>query len=177
MTAIRRVVVGVAGTPGSLLALRYGADLARAHQAGLVAVLAWLPPGGDYADRRHPSAALREVWRESAKQRLRSAIGLALGGNPPDLQFEARTLRGEPGAILVGVASQAGDVLVVGAGRRSWPGRVLSCRVSRYCLAHAGCPVLAIPPSQLAKTGRRLLGWASRHRGLNVSVLNLPTAR
>jgi nucleotide-binding universal stress UspA family protein len=177
MTAIRRVVVGVTGSPGSLQALRYGTDLARAHRAALVAVLAWLPPGGDYADRRHPSAALREVWRESARQRLRAAIGLALGGNPADLEFEARTLRGEPGAILVGLASQTDDVLVIGAGRRGWPGRALSCRVSRYCLAHAGCPVLAVPPSPLAKAGRRLLGWASRHRGLNVDALNLPTAR
>jgi nucleotide-binding universal stress UspA family protein len=177
MTAIRRVIVGVTGSPGSLQALRYGADLARAHQAGLIAVLAWLPPGGEYADRRHPSAALREVWKESARQRLRAAIGLALGGDPADLQFEAQTLRGEPGVVLVGQAGRGGDVLVIGAGRRGWPRRVLSCRVSRYCVAHADCPVLAVPPSPLAKAGRRVLGWASRHRGLNVGVLNLPTAR
>jgi nucleotide-binding universal stress UspA family protein len=174
---IRRVVVGVTGSPGSLQALRYGADLARAHRAALVAVLAWTPPGGDYADRRHPSPALRQVWRDSATQRLLAAIGLAFGGSPADLHFEARTLRGEAGAVLVSEAGEADDVLVIGAGRRGWPGRVTSCRVSRYCLAHATCPVLAVPPSPLAKAGRRLLGWASRHRGLNVGVLNLPTSR
>jgi nucleotide-binding universal stress UspA family protein len=177
MTVIRRVVVGVTGSPGSLQALRYGADLARTHRAALIAVLAWVPPGGDYADRRHPSTVLRELWREAARKRLRTAVGMALGGIPADLSFEARALRGEPGPVLVSEAGEDGDVLVIGAGRRGAPRRWLSCRVSRYCMARATCPVVAVPPSPLAKAGRRLLGWASRHRGLSVGELNLPTAR
>ncbi len=176
MTAIHRVVVGVTESGGSLQALRYGADLARLHRAALIAVTAWVPPGGDYADRRHPSTALRAVWRESARQRLQTAIGLAFGGDPAGLEFAAVVLRGEPGATLVNVANRADDVLVIGAGRRGWPRRWLSCRVSRYCLAHADCPVVAVPPSPLAKAGRRLLGWAYRHRGINLSELNQPSA-
>lgn len=176
MTAIRRIIVGVAGSPGSLQALRFGADLARQHRAALVAVTAWVPPGGDYADRRHPSTALRAVWRESARQRQHDAIDLALGGDPADLQFESLVLRGEPGATLVSVASRTDDVLVIGAGRRGRLARCLSCRVGRYCLAHADCPVLAIPPSPLAKVGRRLLGWASRHRRIDFGGLNQPSA-
>jgi hypothetical protein len=38
---------------------------------------------------------------------------------------------------------------VVGAGRRDLLHRTLWPSVSRYCLTHAGCPVLAIPPSPL----------------------------
>jgi nucleotide-binding universal stress UspA family protein len=102
---------------------------------------------------------------------------MALGGHPADLTFDARALRGEPGPVLVTEASEDGDVLVIGAGRRGRAGRAMSCRVSRYCLAHAACPIVAVPPSPLAKAGRRLLGWARRHRGLNVGELNLPTAR
>jgi len=37
--------------------------------------------------------------------------------------------------------------------------------VSRYCLAQAHCPILAIPPPALAQqAGHSLRGWAWRHR-------------
>ncbi|WP_326778419.1 universal stress protein [Streptomyces sp. NBC_01445] len=39
--------------------------------------------------------------------------------------------------------------MVVGAGHRGHLHRALHPSVSRYCLAHACCPVLAIPPSPL----------------------------
>jgi hypothetical protein len=51
-----RVIVGASGSPGSLRALRYAQHLARDLDATLVPVLAWLPPGGDLADRRTPNA-------------------------------------------------------------------------------------------------------------------------
>ncbi|MFC9614624.1 universal stress protein [Streptomyces sp. NPDC056938] len=41
------------------------------------------------------------------------------------------------------------DLLVVGAGHRGHLHRALHPSVSRYCLAHACCPVLAVPPSPL----------------------------
>ena len=43
--------------------------------------------------------------------------------------------------------------------------------MSRYCVSHALCPVLAIPPATLAKEGRGLHGWALRRRGLNVDQI------
>jgi nucleotide-binding universal stress UspA family protein len=123
VSGVRRVIAGVSGSPGSLHALRYAAGLARLHDAGLVSVLAWTPPGGELADRRQPSATLRKLWADSARQRLDSAVGLALGGAPPDLHFDARAVRGEAGPSLVNIACVPGDLLVVGAGRRgSWPG-------------------------------------------------------
>ena len=42
-------------------------------------------------------------------------------------------------------------VVVVGAGRRGVLARMAFSKVSRYCLAHAQCPVLAIPPPALAR--------------------------
>lgn len=56
MTGIRRVIVGASGSPASLQALRYAEELARANDALLIPVLAWVPPGGDLADRRAPCA-------------------------------------------------------------------------------------------------------------------------
>jgi nucleotide-binding universal stress UspA family protein len=167
VTGVRRVVAGVSGSPGSLQAMRYAAGLARACDATLIPVLAWMPPGGDLADRSHPSPYLREIWRDAAWHRLWYALELALGSVPDEVRSAARVLRGDAGAVLVHVASYEGDVLVLGTGRRGAVGRLLACRVSRYCLAHARCPVVAVPPSDLARLGHGLRGWALRHRVLS----------
>jgi nucleotide-binding universal stress UspA family protein len=173
VSGVRRVIVGVSGSPGGLQALRYAAGLARTHDAALVPVLTWLPPGGDLADRRYPSRALRQVWQDAAWQRLWSVIELAFGGVPEDLAVESQVLRGAPGPALTGIASRPGDVLVVGAGRRG-AARMLACQISRYCLAHARCPVLAVPPPALTRIGHGPRGWAFRHRGLNQELAALP---
>jgi nucleotide-binding universal stress UspA family protein len=176
VSGVRRIIVGVSGSPGSLQALRHAADLARTYSAPLVPVLAWMPPGGDLADRSHPSPYLREVWRDAAWQRLWLAIDLALGGIPEDVSFESDVVRGDPGNVLVGMACHTDDLLVIGAGRRGAVARALTCRVSRYCLAHARCPVIAVPPSELAQFSHGLRGWAFRHRGLSADDVGLPAA-
>jgi nucleotide-binding universal stress UspA family protein len=137
------------------------------HQATLFPVLAWTPPGGDLADRSHPSAYLRNLWNDAAWQRLWDATDLAFGRIPEDVSIEADVIRGDPGHVLVGVACHPDDVLVIGAGRRGVLAHALSCRVSRYCLAHAECPVIAVPPSALAQVSHGLRGWAFRRRGLS----------
>src|SRR6266550_2913273 len=65
------VVAGVSGSPGSVHALRYAADLARRHGAALVPVLAWVPPGGDLLEHKYPDPELRRLWKQDACQRLR----------------------------------------------------------------------------------------------------------
>lgn len=167
MSGVRRVIVGVSGSPGSLQALRHAADLARDHLAPLVPLLAWVPPGGDLADRSHPSPYLRNLWRDAAWQRLWDAMDLAFGGVPEDLAIQSDVERGDPGHVLVGIACHPDDLLVIGAGRRGPLAHALSCRVSRYCLAHAQCPVIAVPPPALAQVSHGLRGWAFRHRGLS----------
>ena len=47
--------------------------------------------------------------------------------------------------VLRNAASQPDDILVIGAGRRGPLAHAVACRVSRYCLAHAKCLVLAVP--------------------------------
>ena len=45
--------------------------------------------------------------------------------------------------------------------------RVVLSGVSRYCLAHAQCPVLAIPPPELARElAHCRRGWVFWHRPL-----------
>ncbi len=130
MTCIRRVIVGASGSPASLQALRFAEELARAYDAPLIPVLAWIPPGGCPSVR-------------------------------PLVQ------RGEAGLVLVNTACSPGDLLVVGVGRRGALTRVISGKVRHYCVAHAHCPVLTVPPPDFARELRRgLLTWMFWHRPL-----------
>ena len=167
MSGIDRVIVGTSGSPGSLRALRYAEVLARAHDAALIPVIAWAPPEGDRAPRLQSSGYLRQVWQDMACQRLRDALIAVWGEVPDDPMVQPRVERGAAGWVLVSTACRLGDLLVVGAGRRGALARTVSCRVSRYCVAHAQCPVLAVPPAVLAQEiGHGRLAWVFWHRTL-----------
>ena len=79
MPTVRRIVVGIDGSLGSLQALRYATDEARRRDVPLLPVIAWVPPGGDLAERRHSSPYLRKIWREAAWERLWTAFDAGLG--------------------------------------------------------------------------------------------------
>jgi nucleotide-binding universal stress UspA family protein len=178
VTAVSRVIVGVSGSPGSLPAMRYAAEVARAHAAPMIAVHAWLPPGGDLAERGSPSLALRRLWADSARQRLRTALDAAFGGLPAGVVVKSQVIRGDAGASLVAAACEDGDLLVIGTGRQSRLGRIAHATVSRYCLAHAACPVLAVPPSPLDREiGFGLRTWKLRRRILHPADIAASTRR
>ena len=161
------MLVGTSGSPGSLQALRYGEGLARALDAVLVPVLAWEMPGGEHADRVQPSPHLRQACRDLACERLREALIAVWGEVPDGPMVEPHVERGPAGRVLVNLASRPDDVLVVGAGRRGALGRLAFSRVSRYCLARARCPVMAIPPPALAcELGHSRLAWVFWRRSL-----------
>jgi nucleotide-binding universal stress UspA family protein len=168
VSGIRRVIVGASGSPASLQALRYAEELARANDALLIPVLAWVPPGGDIADRRMPCPYLRRVWAEDASQRLKETLSIVLGeipiGHPTVRPLVAP---GEAGIVLVNTACYPDDLLVVGAGRRGALTRIVSGKVSHYCVSHAHCPVLAVPPPEFAQELRHgLFRWVFWHRSL-----------
>jgi nucleotide-binding universal stress UspA family protein len=160
------VVVGVSGSLGSLTALARAAAEARRRGAELWPVLAWEPPGGELSARRTTAAAvLAEDWERLAGERLRTALSDVLGS--PDLQLPGQALlaREAPGPALVRIADREDDLLVVGAGGRGRLRRALWPSVSRYCIARARCPVLAVPPSPLQPTlaaVRRRNAWGLR---------------
>jgi nucleotide-binding universal stress UspA family protein len=167
MSGFDRVIVGTSGSPGSLRPLRYAEVLARAHDATLVPVIAWVPPEGDRAARFQSSGYLCQVWQDIACQRLRDALVAVWGEVPDDLRVEPHVERGAAGWVLVSIACRPGDVLVVGAGHRGALARMVSCKVSRYCAARAHCPVILVPPSALAReVGQGRLGWVFWHRAL-----------
>jgi nucleotide-binding universal stress UspA family protein len=151
MRGVGRVIAGTCGSPGSLVALRYAETLARAHDAILVPVLAWEPPGGDRAAQVQPAGALLREWRDLACQRLDDALTAVWGEVPCDPRVRPQVERGPAGWVLASIASRPGDVLVVGAGRRGGLRHAACCRVSRYCAARASCPVVLVPPPDLAR--------------------------
>jgi nucleotide-binding universal stress UspA family protein len=164
---VRRIIVGVHGSLGSLQALRFAADEARQRNVPLLAVTAWIPPGGDMAERRHSSPYLRKIWRDAAWERLWAAFDTGLGGVPADLRVETQAVRGDTGPVLVDTADQPDDLLIIGTGRRAGFGRMMRRSVSRYCLAHARCPVLAVPPSALMdEMSHGLRSWQLRRHAL-----------
>jgi nucleotide-binding universal stress UspA family protein len=142
MPGTRRIFAGVSGSPGSVHALRQAAQLAHHHDALLIPVLAWLPPDS----RRLPWPELRQIWHDDAWQRLRDTLDATFGGLPDGIATEPAVLRGNPPQGADRCGPQDGDVLVIGAGRRGRLRRMWGSRASRYCPAHAHCPVLAILP-------------------------------
>ena len=169
MSGLRRVVVGVSGSPASIRALRVAAEHAHQAHIPLLAVHAWVPPGGDLAERRYPSPELRAIWKRVAVERLKRAIDAAWGGLPADISVEHVVARGQAGPALVEIANSSDDMLVVGAGRRGCLVRIWSGKVARYCQARARCPVLAVPPPALAATW--WTAWSLRHRELTVDQI------
>jgi nucleotide-binding universal stress UspA family protein len=163
MSGVRRIIAGVSGSPRSLPALRRAADLAHAHDATLLPVHVWAPPAMELASHQFPSERLYQEWEESAWQRLWDALAAGFGGLPHGLRVKPVIAQGTPGCILVSAASGADDVLVIGAGRRGRASRLWHGTVSRYCLAHATCPVVAVPPPELQPVLR--YGLASRVLG------------
>jgi len=176
---VDRPIVGASGSPGSLQALRYGEALARAHGAVLIPVIAWEPPGGNHDERFQNSGYLRLACQDIACQRLRDALIAVWGEIPTSPLVQPRIARGPAGRVLVNLACRPGDVLIVGAGRRAKLARMACSRVSCYCLAHAQCPILAIPPPALARELRhRRLAWLFWHGPLTPEQIlrDQPTA-
>jgi nucleotide-binding universal stress UspA family protein len=147
----RRVIAGVSGSLRSLGALRAGAAEARSAGAALLAVLAWAPAGGEIAYMRAPCPLLLRLWEQEARERLRDAFDHAFGGMPGDVTVHPMVVRAPPGPALVELAGQSDDLLVLGYGGRSRLGYAVHGSVTRYCMAHARCPVLAVPPPELIR--------------------------
>ncbi|MFB7669277.1 universal stress protein [Kitasatospora sp. NPDC056138] len=144
-----RVIVGVSGSLNSLTALHRAVDEARTRGAVLVPVLAWAPVGGEFNYRARPCPPLLRTWEAAARKRLDRAFQDAFGGFPVGVRVEPLVVRGEAGPVLAQVADRPDDLLVVSTGRQGGLRRLLHGSVSRYCLARATCPVVAVPPSTL----------------------------
>lgn len=138
------IVVGVDGSPGSLVALRWAAEEARVHGAKLRAVASWhasavssLPAWGV----AEPPEVAIEALRDGLTETL-AAEGVGGQGGP---EVEGVVVEGHPAGALL-EAAEGADLLVVGTrGHGGFAGLVLGS-VSQHVVSHATCPVVVVPP-------------------------------
>jgi nucleotide-binding universal stress UspA family protein len=138
----QRIVVGVDGSDGSVLALRWAAHYAALLAGRLDVVMAWEYPTtfgwAAIAPDWDPAADVRRVLTDTA----RAAFG---DETPAAMQFQIR----EGGAARVLIEECEGaTMLVVGSrGHGGFAGLLLGS-VSANVAEHAPCPVLIIHGSQ-----------------------------
>jgi nucleotide-binding universal stress UspA family protein len=144
-----QVVVGVDGSPASYTALRWALAHAARIGAQVRAVRCWTP----IVARKWEAAVTGEpvpsevVQEARAERELVQVVAAAVAWVPDGatrVAVQQRVVRGLAGPVLAGEANGAA-LLVVGHGPRATELRHRS--VSWYCLRHATCPVLVIPPT------------------------------
>jgi nucleotide-binding universal stress UspA family protein len=140
-----RIVVGVDGSPQSILALRWAQTLAPTLGAAITAVTAWhletivVPYAIDDWD---PEA--------DAQQLLADAVAEAFGEHMPE-GFTALCQRGQPAQVLIEQSKSAGMLIVGSRGHGGFAGMLLGS-VSSACAEHASCPVLVVHSAQTASS-------------------------
>jgi nucleotide-binding universal stress UspA family protein len=148
-----QVVVGVDGSPASYTALRWALAHAGRTGAWVCAVRCWMPVlarGWEAAVTAEPVPPLAEQ-EARAERELAEVVRAALVRVPRGatrVAVRQKVVRGLAGSGLVSQAAGA-DLLVVGHSPRSI--EMLHRSVSWYCMRHATCPVLVIPPAMATR--------------------------
>ena len=141
---VRRVVVGLDGSPNSQAALDYAVALARPLGAEVVATYALMPL--EYVYPPHP-LALPVQFDEQALQSLQGQLEdewcrpLREAG----IRYRARVITGRPSTVLDDAAREEGaDLIVVGRRGRSAARELLAGSVSHELSHRSEIPVLIV---------------------------------
>ncbi|MFF5181080.1 universal stress protein [Micromonospora sp. NPDC000316] len=146
----RPVVVGVDGSPSSLVAAEHAAHAARLRSRPLLLVHGYLHPLGYGVPLNPYDLGVPAPSEESQKMLERTAADLA--DRWPGLTVEVRQVAGGPGATMVEESRRA-DLVVVGSrGLGGFVGLLLGS-VGAQVAAHAHCPVLVVRPDEQATGG------------------------
>ncbi len=146
-----RVIVGVDNCLAGLHALRRAVAEARDRGATLYAVRCWTTGAGAVS----AGAALRKTeLLDLAALEVNDALCAAMGGPPRDVPLCVVAPEGPIGLSLVQLADRDDDLLVVGDCQRRGLRYPFSGTVAKYCIRHAICPVLVVPPPALARVSR-----------------------
>jgi nucleotide-binding universal stress UspA family protein len=147
------LVVGVDGSPASYTALRWALAYAEHTGARVRAVRGWMPvvaKGWEATVTGEPVPS-HAVQQARAEGELAEVVAAALAWAPEAMArvaVQQVVVRGPAGPVLVSQAAGA-DLLVVGHGPRAT--EMLHRSVSWYCVRHATCPVLVIPPAMATR--------------------------
>jgi nucleotide-binding universal stress UspA family protein len=134
-----RLVVGMDGSPQSLAALDWVANLAEATGASVEVLASWEWPtnfgatlvvSSDYDPHADAEALVGGAVRDARARH-------------PSVSFVPLVARGRPATMLV-EASAGADLLAVGSRGHGEVSGALIGSVAEHCAAHAHCPVLVI---------------------------------
>ncbi|OZV73887.1 universal stress protein UspA [Micromonospora echinospora] len=153
----RPVVVGVDGSPESLVAAEHGARAAALRSRPLHLVHGYLHPLGYGVPVNPYDLGLPEPSDEARTMLEKAAADLR--GRWPELTVEVRQVAGGPGATLVEESRRAELVVVGSRGLGGFAGLLLGS-VSAQVAGHAHGPVLVVRPAdrQVAADGPVLVG-------------------
>lgn len=160
----RLIVVGVDGSPGSDVALRWALEEAKLRSVRVRAVNAYQPPqlalngvamGAPgvltWAGSGEDVERLRSASEAGARRVLDEALARA-GADADGVEVEPEALEGPPADTLIR-AGRGAELLVVGSrGRGGFAGLLLGS-VSQQCAQHPPCPVVILPPPEDVEGG------------------------
>ena len=137
-----RIVVGVDGSDGGRLALRWAVHEAATRGGTVQAVTAWRC---DDLDPVHADDPVKR--RRMAERILMDEIaGMPFAGTP----IAAEVVEGRAAEVLCAAARDA-DLLVLGGHGHSKVWHTVLGSVSEECVREAGCPVVVIPLARPAR--------------------------
>jgi nucleotide-binding universal stress UspA family protein len=138
------IVVGVDGSEGSEVALRWALREARLRGAKVRVVHAWSYPE---VSTYHQAVHMLEIpFAEDAARLLDRVVGTA-SSEAEGLELEKLVVEGEGAPSLVEAARDASMLVVGSRGLGGFVGLLLGS-VSQQCAHHATCPVVIIPPDR-----------------------------
>jgi nucleotide-binding universal stress UspA family protein len=133
-----RVVVGLSESLVGYEALRHALTRGRTSGMRVIAVRTYKRSSG-------AAAQWNSAIRADAAAQAKRIFDEAVGGVPRDVLLDVVVKEGSVGPTLTETARQRSDILVIGASRRRFGGGV-----AKYCGRRAACPVIIIPPPELA---------------------------
>lgn len=134
------IVVGIDGSSGSDHALAWTLRLAHRLGAAVQAVTVWSRSFDDAAG----SPVFPLSSEEQAQKAQRDGADRVLTGTPA-ASLSLDVVEGAPGLALVDAARGADLLVVASHGHRRIYSLVMGS-TSEYCVRHAHCPVVVIPP-------------------------------
>jgi nucleotide-binding universal stress UspA family protein len=151
--AIKRIVVGLDGSPQSEAALRWAIEMAKGMEAHVTAVYAIdLPPL--FPEPYATPLQFDEGWREAMRVELENhwCSGLRDAG----VRYEAVMEDGRAASVITRVAeAEDADIIVVGRRGRGGIAELLLGSTTHELVLRSPIPVLVVEPEAIKKKARR----------------------
>ncbi len=154
------MIVGVSSSLSGLAAVRFALTEARRRGVPLWAVRAWHL---ESSSRARPSWDFQRTVADQCGRLVQETFRQAVGQSAREVGASIRVPSGKASYVLQDYATEPGDLIVLGAARRRWWGG----DVVRSTVKGAVCPVIVVPPPELARAGSKRILVAELDRFLS----------